>query len=116
MVIDIYHLILLKQGYYSLEYWALFDEQICPCSFLIKQGHIKYINIVLLIKLRYGLLFNKQNYLYIDQQHGPKYMYCMPFLAHSYVPVYIVMLQERITLVNSHFIFLYICSINLIIK
>jgi hypothetical protein len=29
-------------------------------SFLIKQGHIKYINIVLLVKLRYGLLFNNQ--------------------------------------------------------
>jgi len=47
---------------------------------LLKQGHIKYIKIVLLIKLRYGLLFNKQNYLYIDQQHGPTYMYCMLFL------------------------------------
>jgi hypothetical protein len=29
MVIDIYHLILLKRGYYSLEYYALLDE----CSF-----------------------------------------------------------------------------------
>jgi hypothetical protein len=52
----------------------------------------------LLIKLRNGLLFNKLNYLYIDQQ------------------LYIVILQERIKLLNSYFIFLYICSINLIIK
>jgi hypothetical protein len=97
MVIDIYHLILLKRGCYwgGAKIFGGFrvkNHDFTPKNDIFSNFRvgappppwirpcIKYINIVLLVKLRYGLLFNKQNYLYIDQQHGPTYMYCMPFL------------------------------------
>jgi hypothetical protein len=38
MVIDIYHLILLKRGYYSLEYQAMFDERSFYNQFIYNVG------------------------------------------------------------------------------
>ena len=39
------HLILLKQGYYSLEYWGLFDERSFHNQFIYNVGVLRTLHI-----------------------------------------------------------------------
>jgi hypothetical protein len=45
MVIDMYHLILLKRGYYSLEYQAMFDERSFYNQFIYNVGVLRTLHI-----------------------------------------------------------------------